>query len=78
MKTTKFYTTENVSENNNFINDNDLGKQLSNYETGYANGKFFIDISGDKETIDHITRLSMKPRRGTYERTDTIKIKQSK
>lgn len=78
MKQTKFYTTENVQDYNNFINDHDLSKQLSNYETGYANGKFFIEISGNKDIIDQIERMSLKERRGTYKRTDTIKIKQSK
>ena len=78
MKKVKFSTTENVQEYVNFINDNDLCEQLDNFETGYQNGSFFIDIEGKEDIVSHIKRLSMKNERGKYERTSDHKLKQSK
>lgn len=78
MKKTKFHATENVQDYVNFINDHDLGLLLSNYETGYADGNFFIDIEGEEDLIEHIKRLSMKDMRGKYVRTQDHKLKQSK
>ena len=60
MKKTKFNTTENVQEYVNFINDNDLGDKLDNFETGYQNGSFFIDIEGKEELISCIKKLDKK------------------
>ena len=78
MKRIKFNTTENVQKYVNFINDNDLCYQLDNFETGYQNGSFFIDIEGEEDIINCIKRLSMKRERGKYERTSEHKVKQSK
>lgn len=60
MKNIKFSTTENVQEYVNFINDLDLGDKLDNFETGYQNGSFFIDIEGKEELITCIKKLDKK------------------
>ena len=77
-KNIKFYTTEDVQKYVNFISDNNLGDKLELFETGFNTGKFFIDIEGDEETVEHIKRLSMKSKRGIYTRTNETKVKQSK
>lgn len=78
MKKENFSTTENVQEYVNFINDNDLCDQLDNFETGYQNGSFFIDIEGKEDVVEQIKKLSIKKGRGKYERTAEHKLKQSK
>jgi hypothetical protein len=78
-KNIKFYTTEDVQNYVNFINDNDLGDKLELFETGFSTGKFFIDIEGDEETVNIIMTLTpIKKGRGKYKRTNEIKVKQSK
>lgn len=77
-KLIKFYTTEDVQNYVNFINDHDLCDELESFETGFSDGNFFIDIEGDEEIINHIKRLSIKKERGKYKRTNEIKLKQSK
>ena len=78
MKKIKFYTTENAWSYVNFIDDNDLGDKLDNFECGYQSGNFFIDIEGKEDLINHIKRKSMKDERGKYARTNETKLKQSK
>jgi hypothetical protein len=78
-KNIKFYTTEDVQKYVNFINDNNLGDTLKLFETGFSTGKFFIDIEGDKETVNSIMTLTpIKIGRGKYKRTNETKLKQSK
>lgn len=77
-KLIKFYTTEDVQNYVNFINDNDLCDELESFETGFSDGNFFIDIEGDEDIINHIKRLSMRQERGKYTRTNEVKLKQSK
>lgn len=79
MKKIKFSTTENVQDYVNFINDNDLCYELDNFETGYQNGSFFIDIEGNEDVVEQIKKLQKnKKGRGKYERTSEHKLKQSK
>lgn len=79
MNKIKFSTTENVQEYVNFINDNDLCERLDNFETGYQNGSFFIEIEGKEEVVEQIKKLKqIKKGRGKYERTQEHKLKQSK
>lgn len=77
-KLIKFYTTEDVQNYVNFINDNDLCDELELFDTGFSNGNFFIDVEGDEDIVNRIKRLSMKQERGKYKRTNEIKLKQSK
>ena len=77
-KLIKFYTTEDVQNYVNFINDNDLCDKLESFETGFSDGNFFIDIEGDEEIIESVKNLKIKKGRGKYIRTNEIKLKQSK
>lgn len=77
-KSVNFSKKGDVQKYVNFINDNDLCNKLDNFETGFINGDFFIELQGDEDIIDHISRLSMKSVRGKYERTSEHKVKQSK
>ena len=78
MKTDNFSKTGDVQKYVNFINDNDLVYKLSNFETGYQSGSFFIDVEGPEDVIDNIKRLSMKTEKGKYKRTAETRKKQSK
>lgn len=78
METSNFYTTENVQDYVNFINEHDLGDSLKNYETGFMNGNFFIDITGSENLIESIKNRSIKKPRGKYIRTSNHKKLQSK
>lgn len=57
-KTIKFYTTENAWDYVNFIDDYDLGSELDNFECGYKDGSFFIDIEGKESLIGCIKNLN--------------------
>lgn len=78
MKTSNFYTTKNAQDYVNFINDHDLGDSLKNYETGFMNGSFFIDITGSESLIESIKNRSIKKPRGKYIRSSEHKKLQSK
>lgn len=78
MKKSNFITTKNTEKYLDFIYSNDLDYLLTKFETGYRDGESFLDIEGDSEIIEHITRLSMKPKRGKYVRTKEIREKNSK